>query len=124
MDTDHTKDERDCVTTTDPKEMLKCALDEMEKGSALPLEKGLREKIGDKAFKKFDAQKKDWPHTAEKVLRAARQIGEYAEEFARFEAEMKEEQPTVVTLKHANHAIAVVKDLCNARKLKWCPDPV
>ena len=124
MAIDETKDKTDCETTTDPGEMLKCALDQVKNGSALPLEEGLREKIQKKAFKNFDEQKKLWPGNANKVLRAARQIGEYAEAFARFEAEMQGTQPTVVKTKHANHAIRVVKDLCTAERLKWCPDPV
>ena len=112
-----------------PEEQLKESLDSMEKGSALKFETGLRKKIGnDKTLEKFKKNQDDWEAHKETVLRSARQIGEFAEAFARFDAEINNLPVGEVKERHAWHAVAVVKDLCPAGqtpgiRFKWCPEP-
>jgi hypothetical protein len=114
-----------------PEDQLKESLDTMEKGSALKFEKGLREKIGNpKTLQKFKDNTKEWETYKETVLRSARQIGEFAEAFARFEAEINKKPVGEVKASHAWAAVAVVKDLCPAGagsspgvRFKWCPEP-
>lgn len=112
-----------------PEDQLKESLDTMEKGSALKFEKGLREKIGDKkTLEKFKKNASDWDDHKATVLRSARQIGEFAEAFARFDAEINNKPVGEVKKKHAWAAIEVVRDLCPAGsspgiRFKWCPEP-
>jgi hypothetical protein len=112
-----------------PEEQMKQSLDTMEKGSTLKFEKGLRDKIGSKkTLKKFQDYKDEWETHKDTVLRSARQIGSFAEAFARFEAEINNKPVGEVKKKHAWAAIAVVRDLCPAGsrpgiRFKWCPEP-
>ena len=112
-----------------PEDQLKESLDMMENGSALDFEKGLREKIGNrKTLKKFKENARQWEELGPIVLRSAWQIGRFAEDFARFEAEINGKPVGEVKESHARTAIAVVRDLCPAGKtpgvrFKWCPEP-
>ena len=107
-------------------EALTQCLDEMESGSRLPVKEGLRKKIGDDARKKFEENHYLWDTFKDKVVRSARQIGTFAEEFARFDAEIHGRYATEVMEGHADEAIRVVKRLCPAglkdgAKFRWCP---
>jgi hypothetical protein len=112
-----------------PEEQLKESLDTMEKASALKFEKGLREKVGnEKTLKKFKKNAPDWEEYKATVLRSAWQIGEFAEAFARFDAEINNRPLGEVKENHAWAAVTVVRDLCPGRlrdgdRFKWCPEP-
>ena len=96
-----------------PEDQLKESLDTMEKGSALKFEKGLREKIGNrKTLKKFKDNATQWEEFRPIVLRSALQIGQFAEAFARFEAEINGKPVGEVKESHARTAIAVVSIGC------------
>lgn len=107
---------------------LQKALDQMEEGSNLDFEKGLREKIADRARKNFEDNHHLWKKFEATVLRSARQIGVFAEEFAKFEAEFGSGPATEVRENHAEEAIRVVKNFCPAGlvegpRFRWCPSP-
>jgi hypothetical protein len=118
----------DCLKTTSYEEALDCCLDELEKGSKLPLDTGVRATIRKQSLEVFKNNHSQWPAYGKKVLRSASQIGKYSEDFARFDAEINgHPEPDKVKEKHAWHAIEVVKKLCPAGRgedfFKWCPDP-
>lgn len=109
-----------------PEEALELCLVRMEAGSGLPLADGVRKTVGDSAIEKFKKNHGEWPTYGSKVLRAARKIGEYSEDFAVFDAEMNGTSATKVELQHVREAIRVVKTFCDARvglRFKWCPEP-
>ena len=112
-----------------PEDQMKESLDTMEKGSALKFEKHLREKIGNsKTLEKFKLNEDDWEEHKATVLRSAWQIGAFAEAFARFDAEINNQQVGEVKEVHAWEAVAIVKKHCPAGqrrgdRYKWCPEP-
>jgi hypothetical protein len=134
-DVDTRRTDRSCGKTISYEEALQCCLDRMEEGSGLPLEKDLRKKIGDLSIKKFKDNHDKWPALFEKVLKAARKIGELAEQFAVLEAELNGQPfPSEIKERHAIQAVRVVRELCPAamredtqrgdsKRYMWCPDP-
>ena len=118
------------MTGITPEDALELCLVQMENGTGLPLGAGVRKKVSDSAIEKFKKYHSEWPQLGSKVVRAARKVGEYSEEFARFDAEINGTQPTVVTLEHVREAIHAVSKFCPARaflgaeaRFKWCPEP-
>jgi hypothetical protein len=104
-----------------PEHALDRCLVNLEAASALPLARGVRATIYEKAIGKFKEFDKEWnadPDTRLKVLRSAAFIGHFGTLFALFD------ESAVVSEKNAFDAIEVVKRLCDAGnnlRLKWCP---
>jgi len=100
---------------------LDLCLDDMQHGSALPLNDDVREFVRIQGVPKFRANHSAWTKNRAKVRRASMFVGRFAELYAAFD-----ESPRV-TIQHVVRAIADVRKVCTAgpdgEKMAWCPDP-
>lgn len=99
---------------------LQLCLNEVEAGTSLPLEPGIRLQLEKGSAAKFQANHHLWPKYHARVVHAARFIGVFATAYAQFD------NAQAVSEKHARDAVAAVKRICTAvkddPKLQWCPD--